>query len=50
VQIWVDADACPNLIKEILFRRRAPAGPMILYNTLLGLRRRLIRAMRVRRG
>ena len=20
VQIWVDADACPNVIKEILFR------------------------------
>ncbi len=28
MQIWVDADACPKVIKEILFlRRRAHLAP-----------------------
>ncbi|HEX6930059.1 MAG TPA: YaiI/YqxD family protein, partial [Gammaproteobacteria bacterium] len=26
MQIWVDADACPNIIKEILFRAAARTG------------------------
>lgn len=26
MQIWVDADACPNVIKEILFRAAARTG------------------------
>jgi uncharacterized protein len=25
-QIWVDADACPNVIKEILFRAAERTG------------------------
>ena len=31
MQIWVDADACPNVIKEILFRAAERVGiPLIL--------------------
>jgi len=26
MQIWVDADACPNMIKEVLFRAAARTG------------------------
>jgi len=29
VQVWVDADACPNPIKEILFRAAARTGVLI---------------------
>lgn len=29
MQIWVDADACPNTIKEILFRVAERAGIMV---------------------
>jgi uncharacterized protein YaiI (UPF0178 family) len=53
VQIWVDADACPRPIKEILFRAaERQQVPMILVaNTLLRTPPSpLIRAMRVRRG
>jgi uncharacterized protein YaiI (UPF0178 family) len=53
VQIWVDADACPRPIKEILFRAaERQQVPMILVaNTLLQTPPSpLIRAMRVRRG
>ena len=53
MQIWVDADACPRPIKEILFRAaERQQVPMILVaNTLLRTPPSpLIRAMRVRRG
>ena len=53
MQIWVDADACPRPIKEILFRAAERLQiPMILVaNTLLRTPPSpLIRAMRVRRG
>lgn len=29
MQIWVDADACPNVIKEILFRAAQRTGVMV---------------------
>ena len=53
MQIWVDADACPRPIKEILFRAaERQQVPMILVaNTLLRTPPSpLIRTMRVRRG
>jgi uncharacterized protein YaiI (UPF0178 family) len=53
MQIWVDADACPKLIKEILFRaaERMQVSMILVANTLLWTpRSRFIRAMRVPRG
>ena len=53
MQIWVDADACPRTIKEILFRAAERMRvPMILVaNTLLRTPPSpFIRAMRVPRG
>jgi uncharacterized protein YaiI (UPF0178 family) len=53
MQIWVDADACPRAIKEILFRAAERRQiPMILVaNTLLSTPPSpFIRAMRVPRG
>jgi uncharacterized protein YaiI (UPF0178 family) len=53
VQIWVDADACPRPIKEILFRaaERLRVPMVLVANTLLRTPPSpLIRAMRVRRG
>jgi uncharacterized protein YaiI (UPF0178 family) len=53
VQIWVDADACPRPIKEILFRaaERRQVPMILVANTLLRTPPSpLIRAMRVRRG
>jgi uncharacterized protein YaiI (UPF0178 family) len=53
MQIWVDADACPRAIKEILFRAAERRKiPMILVaNTLLSTPPSpFIRAMRVPRG
>jgi uncharacterized protein len=53
VQIWVDADACPRPIKEILYRAAERTRvPMILVaNTpLRAPSSPLIRTMRVRRG
>ena len=37
MQIWVDADACPKLIKEILFRaaERMQVSMILVANTLL---------------
>ena len=37
MQIWVDADACPQVIKEILFRaaERAQVSTTLVANTLL---------------
>jgi len=53
MQIWVDADACPRLIKEILFRaaERSQVSMILVANTLLWTPpSRFIRAMRVPRG
>jgi hypothetical protein len=30
MNIWVDADACPNVIKVNLFRATAGGGPVLL--------------------
>ena len=29
MQIWVDADACPNVIKDVLFRAAERTGMMV---------------------
>jgi uncharacterized protein len=53
VQIWVDADACPKPIKEILFRaaERLRVPMVLVANTLLRTPPSpFIRVMRVRRG
>ena len=53
MQIWVDADACPKLIKEILFRaaERTQVSLILVANTLLWTPpSRFIRAMRVPHG
>lgn len=53
MQIWVDADACPRAIKEILFRaaERRQVPLVLVANTLLSTPPSpLIRAMRVARG
>jgi hypothetical protein len=53
VQIWVDADACPRSIKEILFRaaERRQIPLILVANTLLRTPPSpFIRAMRVPRG
>ena len=53
MQIWVDADACPKPIKEILFRaaERLQVPMVLVANTLLRTPpSSLVRAMRVRRG
>ena len=53
MQIWVDADACPRLIKEILFRaaERMQVSMILVANTLLWTPpSRFVRAMRVPRG
>jgi uncharacterized protein len=53
MQIWVDADACPRAIKEILFRaaERRQVPLILVANALLSMPpSRFIRAMRVPRG
>ena len=53
MQIWVDADACPNVIKEILFRaaERVQAPLILVANKILQIPpSRYIRAMRVGAG
>jgi uncharacterized protein len=53
VQIWVDADACPKPIKEILYRaaERAQVPMILVANTPLRTPpSALIRTLRVRRG
>jgi uncharacterized protein len=53
MQIWVDADACPNVIKEILFRAAERLQiPLILVanNILQTPPSRYIRSMRVGAG
>jgi hypothetical protein len=53
MQIWVDADACPKVIKEILFRaaERMQVSMILVANTLIRTPpSRFVRAMRVPRG
>lgn len=53
MQIWVDADACPNVIKEILFRaaERAQVSLTLVANQLIRTPpSRLIRAIQVPAG
>jgi uncharacterized protein YaiI (UPF0178 family) len=53
MQIWIDADACPNVIKEILFRaaERVQAPLILVANKILQIPpSRYIRAMRVGAG
>jgi uncharacterized protein YaiI (UPF0178 family) len=53
MRIWVDADACPNVIKEILFRaaERLQTPLILVANTLLQTPpSRYIRSMRVEAG
>ena len=53
MQIWVDADACPKIIKEILFRaaERMQVSMILVANKLLWTPpSRFIRAMRVPHG
>jgi uncharacterized protein len=53
VQIWVDADACPKPIKEILYRavERTQVPMILVANTPLRTPpSALIRTLRVRRG
>ena len=53
MQIWVDADACPKVIKEILFRaaERMQVPLILVANRLLWTPpSRFIRAMRVAHG
>ena len=53
IRIWVDADACPNVIKEILFRaaERVQVPLILVANKILQIPpSRYIRAMRVGAG
>ena len=53
MQIWVDADACPNVIKEILFRaaERVQIPLILVANKILQIPpSRYIRTMRVGAG
>jgi len=53
VQIWVDADACPNVIKEILFRvaERARIMVTLLANQPVAVpRQQYVRAVQVSQG
>lgn len=53
MQIWVDADACPNVIKEILFRaaeRRGIALTLVANQPISTPPSRLIRSVQVASG
>lgn len=53
MQIWVDADACPKVIKEILFRAagRWQVGVVLVANQLISVPRSpFIRALQVPHG
>lgn len=53
MQIWVDADACPRVIKDVLFRaaERAQIQTIMVANQLLQLpRSRFVRALQVPSG
>lgn len=53
MQIWVDADACPNVIKEVLFRaaeRTATQTTLVANQALKVPPSRFIRTLRVAAG
>ena len=53
MQIWIDADACPKVIKEILFRaaERVPVSLILVANQAVQVpRSRWIRTVRVTAG
>lgn len=53
MRIWVDADACPNLIKEILFRAAERTGVEVTFVSNQALRipaSRHVRTIQVERG
>lgn len=53
MQIWVDADACPNVIKEVLFRaadRTATVTTLVANQSLKVPPSRFIRTLRVAAG
>jgi hypothetical protein len=53
MQIWVDADACPNVIKEVLFRAAERTGMMVTLVANQIIRTppsRFIRTLRVEAG
>lgn len=53
MQIWVDADACPNVIKEVLFRaadRTATLTTLVANQSLKVPPSRFIRTLRVAAG
>ncbi|MEC5318298.1 YaiI/YqxD family protein [Brenneria populi subsp. brevivirga] len=53
MQIWVDADACPNVIKEVLFRaadRTATPTTLVANQSLKVPPSRFIRTLRVAAG
>ena len=53
MQIWVDADACPNVIKEILFRaaERTRTPLILVANSILKIPpSRYVRSIRVETG
>lgn len=53
MQIWVDADACPNVIKEVLFRAAERVGMMVTLVANQPLKTppsRYIRTLRVQAG
>lgn len=52
-QIWVDADACPNVIKEVLFRAADRVGifiTLVANQTIRTPPSRFIRSLRVEAG
>ncbi|NMP29194.1 YaiI/YqxD family protein [Rahnella sp. SAP-1] len=53
MQIWVDADACPNVIKEVLFRAAERTGMMVTLvanQTIRTPPSRFLRTLRVEAG
>lgn len=53
MQIWVDADACPNVIKEVLFRAAERTGIMVTLvanQTIRTPPSRFLRTLRVEAG
>ncbi len=53
MQIWVDADACPNVIKEVLFRAAERTGTMVTLvanQTIRTPPSRFLRTLRVEAG
>ena len=53
MQIWVDADACPNVIKEVLFRAAERTGTLVTLvanQTIRTPPSRFLRTLRVEAG